>query len=94
MSEVGFDCFGLDPAGKRGDPGHDCVLGGREDRAIGVVEAVKADMVDEGALTSGVCFSGVCGKAMPKVKGDGFGVLRELGVPPIWRVFKDGFWFR
>jgi hypothetical protein len=94
MGEVGLDRLGMDSAGERGDPGHDCCLRGREDGAIRIVEAVEANMVDEGALTSGVCFSGVCGETMPKVKGDGFGVLWELSVPPIWRIFEDGFWFR
>jgi hypothetical protein len=49
--QVALNCFGLNTTSETGDPGHDGWLGSGQDGAVGIVETMKFDMVNEGFLS-------------------------------------------
>jgi hypothetical protein len=63
--EISLDRLGLNSATIAGDPAHDGMLGGGEDGAVGVVEVMELNVLNELALASGVCPAGAGSEPMP-----------------------------
>ncbi len=90
VSEVCFDCAGLDSSCERGDPGHDGNLGRWEYRAVGVKGIIEEAKVGVAFLARSVHRASGGHDAVVEIEGDRARPLPVEVVPPIRRRLHEG----